>query len=90
MKTKGLDKVLKNHPQHCKLHEYSLQKHRYCSCGLERARIEKEILVAGFEWILKAYEYLQTHQSVEANSFAEVELERIIERARNERITSPK
>jgi hypothetical protein len=42
MKTKNLDRVLKNHFQYCKMHQYSLLKERYCSCGIEGARQEVE------------------------------------------------
>ena len=35
-----IDRVLRNHFPYCKLHEYSLQEDRHCSCGIEGARKE--------------------------------------------------
>lgn len=44
MKTKSLEKLLKNHLPHCKVHEFSLQEKRHCTCGIEKAREELELL----------------------------------------------
>lgn len=40
MNTPNLEKVLKKHFQHCKMHEYSLMQDRHCTCGVEGARAE--------------------------------------------------
>lgn len=42
MKLKGLDKVLKNHASHCKMHTFSLQQERRCTCGVELGRTQLE------------------------------------------------
>lgn len=44
MKTKNLDRVLKNHFPYCKMHEFSLLEDRHCSCGVEGAREELETI----------------------------------------------
>lgn len=44
MRTKSLEKVLKNHLSHCKVHEFSLREQRHCTCGVEKAREELDML----------------------------------------------
>ena len=34
----NLLKVLRKHIDHCKMHEFSLQEKRHCTCGVEEAR----------------------------------------------------
>lgn len=41
----NLLKVLKHHLPHCKMHEFSLQKDRHCTCGVEGARRELQQLL---------------------------------------------
>ena len=41
----NLLKVLRKHIDHCKMHEFSLQENRHCTCGVEGARRELDNLV---------------------------------------------
>lgn len=90
MKTKGLDKFLSSHKPSCTIHIFSDGDDRHCSCGRDRGVVEKDVLVEGFEWLIKAYEYLLDHDSISANSVAFKELEEIVRKASYERIVSPK
>lgn len=42
----NLAKLLKNHTSHCRVHEFSSQEKRHCTCGVEKARKELEELMA--------------------------------------------
>lgn len=81
MKTKFLDKVLKNHSPLCKIFIFSDGDNRRCSCGKDGAAIEKDVLASGFEWLLRAYEWFGKNDSMSANSTAYKELEKIVKRA---------
>lgn len=41
----NISKVLKNHLAHCKMHEFSLQEDRHCTCGVKEARLELSGLI---------------------------------------------
>ena len=80
MKTPNLDKVLKNHFQHCKMHQYSLMKDRRCTCGVEGGRKEKEVFDLAIKWAERAYEWFEDHDTISVNSIAYKELEEIAEK----------
>ena len=56
MRTKYLDKVLRSHLSHCKMHEFSLQKDRHCSCGVEKAREELSVIMLKILELVKRME----------------------------------
>lgn len=80
MKTKGLDKLLKSHKDHCKMLEFSLQGKRYCSCGRDAALQEIEVYREAEQFLRKLDEYLEEHDSVSSNSFAHAELDKLLEK----------
>lgn len=82
MNTKYLDKVLKNHLPYCKMHEFSLQTNRHCSCGVEKARNELFILKRSFGLIEKIDEWLESHDSLSSNSFAHMDIDALLEMAK--------
>lgn len=76
-KLNPLEKMLKSHLPHCKMGEYSLMEDRHCTCGLEDARdIYDNIKV----FLTRMDIWLEENPSLGSNSFAHVELDRLLER----------
>lgn len=48
----NLLKVLKKHTDRCKMHEFSLQEKRHCSCGVEGGRRELDRILAAANFIV--------------------------------------
>lgn len=86
MRTKNLDKFLKDHKPTCTIHIFSDRDNRRCSCGRDGAIVEKEILAISLEWLQTSFHWFENHDSISVNSQAYKELEEIIKKAQNEKI----
>ena len=80
MKTKNLEKVLKNHAPTCTIHLFSADERR-CSCGRDAALVELYDLRAGYNWALRAYRWFQNQTMIVVSSTAVSELEEIMKNA---------